>query len=210
MSFKNRILKYSDAACYSMPLLEDESIQECGEIIQKAEDIERQAYEEGFHAGEKAGFAEGEQKAALLIEHFEKIIRELVQFKENFVEMLEAQVVDLTIAVAHKVIMDEIDTNPEVIITMVKEALKRLERTGAITIRINPALYDLFNKKKSELVDIHEDIVFDVNSSVPVSGPLVISRTEEVVIDVESLLKNVVNDMKGNARKREDDVIDDN
>lgn len=200
MSFKSRILKSYDAVSYSMPALEDERIKDRGEILRKTEDIQRQAYEEGFACGEKAGLAEGLQKAVLMIEQFENIIREFIDFRETLVEKLETQVVDLAIAVAHKVIIEEISTNPEIIITMVKEALKRLKRVGTITIRINPALYDLFNKKRAELIDIHEDIVFDVNSKVPVTGPLVISETEEVVTDIESLLANVVSEMKEGAQ----------
>jgi flagellar assembly protein FliH len=196
--FETKIIKHSDVKLYSMPSLEDDRYPEkSNSPAQSVEDIQREAYEEGFASGEKAGFADGEQKAAVLVERLEKIIDEIAVFKENMVSDLEGQVVDLAIAMARKVINDEISTKPDVVVTVVKEALKRLQRIGTITIKINPALHDLFMKKKSELIDIHEDILFDVNSNVSVTGPLVISKTEEVVTDIDSLIANVIEEMKG-------------
>ena len=197
--FDNRIIKQSDAALYRMPSLEEEMPRDQG-ILQEMENIQRQAYEEGFASGEKAGFAEGEQKASVLIERLEKILSEITAFKENLVVEAEGQVVDLASAIAGKIVIEEINAKPEIILTMVREALKKLQRLGAITIKINPALYDLFMKKKAGLIDIHEDIVFDVNSNVPVTGPLVISETEEVVTDIDSLLNNIVEEMKMTER----------
>ncbi len=190
----------AEAILFSMPSLEDESISGGSEgILKKAGEIQRLAYEEGFATGEKAGFAEGEQKALLLTEKLETIIDELAGFKERIVNETETQVVDLAVAIARKIIIEEINTQPEIIVTMVRESLKRLQRIGTITIRINPALYDLFTEKKSKLVDIHEDIIFDVNPNVPITGPLVISQTEEVVTDIESLISNIVKDMKSDS-----------
>ena len=197
--FDNRIMKQSDAALYRMPSLEEEMPRNQG-ILQERENIQRQAYEEGFASGEKAGFAAGEQKASVLVERLEKIINEITAFKENLIVEAEGQVVDLASAIAGKIIIEEINTKPGIIITMVKESLKKLQRLGAITIKINPALYDLFMKKKSGLIDIHEDIIFDVNSNVPVTGPLVISETEEVVTDIDSLLNNIIEEMKTEHR----------
>lgn len=186
-----------DVYLYSMPLLEDDNSLRNSQqnIKQDLEELQRKAYEEGFASGEKAGFADGEQKAVILIERLEKIIEEVAVFKENFVRDLEGQVVDLAIAMAQKILHEEISTRPEVIVTVVKEALKRLQRTGVITIRINPALYDLFMKNKSALTEIHEDIIFDVNPKVSLTGPLVISQTEEVVTDIDALIARIIEDI---------------
>ncbi len=193
--YKARILNDCDVSAYCMPSLEDSRLPKKEDLIKDIEDIQRRAYEEGFSSGEKAGFADGEQKAAVLVERLERIIEEVAVFKESLVKELEKQVVDFALAMARKIIIDEISANPEIILTVVKEALKRLQRMGTITIKINPALYDLFMKKKPELIDIHEDIIFDVNSNVSLTGPLVISQTEEVVTDIEALIANITDDV---------------
>ncbi|MBI5099312.1 MAG: hypothetical protein HZB30_08755 [Nitrospirae bacterium] len=193
--YKGRILNNSDAVIFNMPsFLEEE--RDVKSIVHKAEEIQRLAYEEGFLSGEKAGFTHGEQKALVLLERLEGIFEELVEFRENLVKNLESQVVELAIAIAKKIIIEEVSSKPEIIITMVKEALLKLQRMGTITIKINPSLYEMFKKNRPELLDIHPDIVFDVNSNVPVTAPLVISEIEEVVTDIDSLLANIMEDMK--------------
>ena len=190
---KGRIMKGSEAVLYSMPSLEDEHV---AMTVEKVGEIQRNAYEEGFASGENAGFAAGEQKALVLTDRLEKIIEELTAFKERLIRETEAQVVDLSVAIAAKILVGEINTKPELIISMVREGLNRLQRVGPITIRINPALYDLFIAKKPELTEIHEDITFDVNPNVPVAGPLVISQTQEMVTDIEAMIVNILKEIK--------------
>jgi len=177
-----------------MPVLEVE--RPGGGLRAGPEEIQRQAYEEGFASGERAGYAEGEHKALLLTERLEKIIEEITEFKESMIKTLESQVVQLSTAIARKIIIEEVNTRPEIIVTMVKEALKKLQRRGTITVRINPALHELFTKNNQGLLDMHSDLVFDVNSNIPVTGPLVISDIEEVVTDIDSLLSNIMEEMK--------------
>jgi hypothetical protein len=189
-----RILKQSEAVLFNMPVLDGE--RGIKHLLNKAEEVQRLAYEKGLASGEKAGFSAGEQKAALLVERLEKVLEEAAAVKEDLVKTLEHQVVSLAIAIARKIMIEEASMRPEIIVTMVKEALKKLQRMGTITIKINPALYELFAANKQHLLDIHPDIIFDVNSGVPVTGPLVISDIEEVVTDIDSLLSNIVEEMK--------------
>ena len=168
------------------------------------EAIKQKAYEDGFASGEKAGLTTGEQKAAILIESLEKVIKEFTTFKGNLVEDLEQQVIDLSSVIARKIIIEEISLNPEVIVTMVKEALNRLQRTGLITIKVNPAIYDLLKDNKPALTEIREGVVIDVDPHLPVTGPLVIGETEEIVTDIESLLTNIIKEMKDAAQQQTD------
>ncbi|MDH4028836.1 MAG: hypothetical protein OEU95_08400, partial [Nitrospirota bacterium] len=96
------IMKSSEAVLYCMPSLEEERVvQETPEMIfEKAGEIQRQAYEEGFASGENAGFAAGEQKALLLTDRLEKIIGELTALKERLIREAETQVVDLAVSIA--------------------------------------------------------------------------------------------------------------
>ncbi len=200
-----RIMKNIDAALYSMPSLEEETAPGSGEaLLQKAEDIQRMAYEEGFASGEKAGFAEGEQKAIILTDRLERIISEITGFKEKTAGELESQIVELATAIARKIVIEEINTRPEIIVIMVKEALKKLQRAGTVTIKINPALHDIFMKRKPGLTDIHQDIIFDVSSNVPATGPLVTSETEEVVTNIDALLDNISEEMRNRTRDSHD------
>lgn len=189
-----------DIVPYEMPLLEkkdkDMPDAEGGlSFNQNAESIEREAYEKGFEAGEKAGFALGEQKALVLIEKLEIIIREITSLKETLINELEPQIVELVFNIARKIIRKELITNPDEIVAMTKEALSRLGKTGQIIIKINPSLSDLFMKHKPELTDIYQDVIFDIDPSVTQSGSVVMGPTEDIITDVDEQLRNLIREL---------------
>ena len=191
-----KIIKGEHATLFCMPSLEDERAYLDEQTIrEKAEEIQRQAYEEGFNSGEKAGYEKGEQKAEILISSLHQIIEEISGVKNDLIDNLESQTVDLSLTIARKIIKEEVKSRPEVIVTMVKAALQRLQRSGTISVKINPVLHDMFMEKKPELMEVHSDITFDVNSHISVSGPLVVSEIEEVVTDIDSLLDNIIEEL---------------
>lgn len=177
---------------YAMPLLETISKVPSA---QELEDIEQGAYEKGFTSGERAGFAVGEEKAAGLIEQLELLIRELTALKARVLKELEPDIVELSVSIARKIILKELALRPEEIVSMTKEAIMRLERTGQIIIKINPSLYDLFMKHKKELLDNHPEITFDMDPSVAASGSVVMGPVEDIVTDIDEQIRNIIKDM---------------
>jgi flagellar assembly protein FliH len=192
-----RILKGFKTSPYSMPALQEEPNRE--KLIHDAEETQRRAYEEGFTAGEKAGLESGEEKSVVLINRLESLAQELQDFQTHFVDDLREQVVELAIAISRKVVHDEIMAQPDRIVSITEQALRKMQRTGPVRIKVNPSVHELFLKKKSALTDIHDDIVFEVNSSVSETGPVVMSETEEVTTDYDSLIANIAEEMGVNV-----------
>ncbi|MGB9715112.1 MAG: FliH/SctL family protein [Thermodesulfovibrionales bacterium] len=197
--YKNQEMNNKDIVQFKMPLLgkspREESTLGTDELSmkQKLEVIEREAYEKGFEAGEKAGFSIGEQKVSILIEKLESMLKEIHSLKEQILKELEPEILELALSIARKILIKELKTNPEEIIEMTKEALKKLTRTGQIIIKINPSLYNLFMKHKPEIYEIHQDIVFDTDPSV--SHSTIIAPKEEIVTDIDEQLKNLIRDI---------------
>ena len=190
MSYKQRSTENADLVLFDMPVLK--SVFSVG---RSADHIEREAYEKAFAAGEKAGFEMGEQKAQVLIDKVEALINELATLKQKITREVEPQCVELAVSMARKIIIKELTVKPEEIVRMVKEALLKLERTGQITIKVNPALYDFFTRHKPDIINIHPDIVIDADPSVSRYGTVVMGPVEEVVTDVDEQLKNLIKDL---------------
>jgi flagellar assembly protein FliH len=179
-----------------MPSLEQTGQKETGEqdalsSIQRIEICERDGYEKGFAAGEKAGYAIGEQKAQLIGEKLEAILREVTVLKETLVRELEPQIIAMAFGIARRIILRELTVNPDEIVHITREALKKVGRTGRITITIHPSLYDLFAAHRPELLSIHPDIVFDTDPSVSPTGSVVVGQAEVLVTDIEEQLNNL-------------------
>lgn len=175
---------------YAMPLLKNEFA-----LGKSLDFIEREAYEKGYAAGEKAGLEMGTEKAKVFLDRIDNILHELMTLRETLVQEAEPQVVELAVSIAEKILKRELVMKPDSIVAMTREALLRIERSGQITIKINPALYDLFMKLRPQLQSVHPDIVFDVDPSVSSHGSVVMGGMEDVVTDLDEQLRNLIKDM---------------
>ncbi|KJU84904.1 Flagellar assembly protein FliH/Type III secretion system HrpE domain protein [Candidatus Magnetobacterium bavaricum] len=158
--------------------------------------IEKDAYQKGLEEGEKAGLKNVHDKTMPMIEQISRLIEEVKTFRSRSIEGLQPQVVELAISIAKKVVGQELSTKPEIIVSVVKEALTRIDKAGHVTIKVNPAVYDLFMKHKGSLIDLHPDVGFEVDQAVSAKGALVVGTTEEIITDIDELLHNAIEDMR--------------
>ncbi len=199
---KAKILRDESIAEFGMPSFEQAEAPDDG-FNQDAAAIERAAYEKGFSAGEQAGYAVGEKKALTLVERLETMLSELTALRKRVLEELQPQVFELSVGIARKILRDEVRQNPDAIVTLIRAAMEKMERRGTITIKMNPALKDLIEKHKPELLAIHPDIRFETDPTAPQTGPLVVGPEAVVITDIESLLENLLEEMG-------EDIGDDN
>jgi flagellar assembly protein FliH len=207
LSYRNRTVQEKSIVPFTMPILEEAIKREDNEVSpdqtvekevstdQTVEQIEREAYERGYKVGEEAGFAMGEQKVIVLTERLEGFLQEIATLKKRLLSETEPQILQLAVSIARKIILRELTLDPEEIVKITTEAMMRIERTGRITIKINPLLHDLFIKYKPDLLSIHHDILFDIDPSAPRYGSVVMGPVEDVVIDVDEQLKNLIKEM---------------
>lgn len=202
--FKKKLV-FAQATPYIMPSLDtvkvmviEESVKETADAafnIHRIEEIEREAYERGFESGQKAGFEMGEEKALLLIQRLEKAITDLADLHKKEIKELEKQSLDISIAIAKRIVLKELTLNPDIIADIVKEALTRLQRTGQIIIRIHPSLHEIFIKNKPELITVSPNIAFELDAKLPLYGAVIIGPEESVITDVEEQFKNILDDI---------------
>jgi len=206
---RGRVVKLHSGKAFDMPALKQMDAVRSGagnneqalsaySANRRSEEIERDAYEKGFAAGENAGLEMGKQKAAVLLERLENIIEDLQTVRQQVVADIEPQIMELAQTMARRIVLEELSIKPEVIVQIVKEALRRIEKNGTITIRINPRLRELFTTMKPQLLELHPDIVFDLDPSAPLNGAVVIGEKEEVVTDIDLQLKNMRDSIEGN------------
>lgn len=207
--FKGKIIRDKKGERYDPPEFKDEEriqeeVEKQEEIDFEAEiaEVKKDAYEkgygEGFASGESSGFQSGEEKAMPILEELEALVNQFksyIELREQTLNELEPQVVEMAITMARKVIIEEPKINPEVIVTIVKEALSRLENKGPVKIKVNPAIYELIMKAKPELSEISSELIFDTDSDSSPNGPLLEGPTQAVITDMDQLINNVLEDI---------------
>ncbi|WP_040334237.1 FliH/SctL family protein [Candidatus Magnetobacterium casense] len=173
------------------------------EAIQKATAeaarIKQDAYQKGLEEGEKTGMKNAHDKTISMLEQIAKVIEEVKTFRTRSIDGLQPQVVELAISIARKIIGEEFSAKPEIIVSVVREALTRIDKAGHVTIKVNPAVYDLFMQHKDSLIDIYPDVGIEVDPMASQRGPIVVGTTEEIITDIEELLNNAVEDMRDNV-----------
>ncbi|MEO5361397.1 MAG: FliH/SctL family protein [Nitrospirota bacterium] len=216
--YSHKVLRGSNLQTYTLPSLEDRD-EECRdggvtddidvqpehvvdpeaierEARQRAQQIEKDAYEKGFQAGLVEGQKSFEENVVLLIGQLETMLTQFEQLREKQLQEIEPQLLTLAITIAKKALYEELSINPDFVVKLVKEGINRLEKMGQITIKIHPSLHDLFLKKRPEFLELHQEVVLDIDPSLPVNGPVVVGPMEEVVTNVDELLINILEDMR--------------
>ena len=146
------------------------------EIKQKARDVEKQAYIQGFAKGEKAGMESGENKFKPVLNNFHQAFLELEKVRKEIYLHAEKKAVNLALAIAKKVVCHEIATNKEVVLNVVKEAVKKVVDHGRIIIKTSPS--DLQFIKNSDhgflnFVDNIKNITFEEDETISDGGCII-------------------------------------
>ena len=136
----------------------------------EADQLRQQAQQAGYQAGYEAGYQEGRQHTQAQLEaqyqqHLtqlrDEVQRFLLQLQTQFDEylrLLEPQMLALTIQIARKVIRDELHQHPEHVLTLIRETLRRVQGFGNIRIRVSPLDLELVRQKRPSLLTVIDSL----------------------------------------------------
>jgi flagellar assembly protein FliH len=108
------------------------------DIRAKLEIMEREAYEKGFEQGQKDGLALEKTRLDEMGRQVEELFSELRDLKIQIYHESEEEILKLAMAVARKIIGEEVRTNVKIVQNSIKSALKFLTDKRKVRIIINP------------------------------------------------------------------------
>lgn len=165
-------------------------------------DIEKEAYAKGFEEGRRAGSECAMREAAPLLSGLQAAIAGVGELREQVFLEAEPQVVGLAVAVARRILVGELSENPERVVEIVKAAIRRIERSGSVTIRVHPDLSAVIASLKGRSSEFQADILLDVDPSVPPQGPIVTGGTEEVLTDIDEQIRVIMDELRSERAGR--------
>lgn len=128
-----------------------DTVPEEDDLPQRMERIEREAYEEAFRQGERAGREYGEKTVAPLLEKLRTTLEDLANVRQSLLREAEREVVDLSFRLARSLVGDHADRSPDTVLETARNALARMANEGTVTLRANPADVDTLWKARPEL-----------------------------------------------------------
>ena len=154
--------------------------EEASKILQEA-NTEAEAIRE---SARKEGFSEGHSEA--VSELTETVAKASARF-QDIEEQLTSQLTQVAIAIARKILGQELTTSPEAVLQIVKNALsEKARQRQEINLRVNPEDWSLIRENKSELLEVlsrAKEIGISEDTDVERYG--VIIETDAGIIDAQ-------------------------
>ena len=170
-SFKRVHLGQIDSSCSDGY----QSVKEDSISIPPSElkEIERQAYQKGFTEGEKTGIESCTQQIESALEGLHQALVQVQNLRQEMYHAIEKEVVELALAIARKVVCQEVATNKDVVVGVAKEALSKVKVPGQVTVKLNPSDLLVINDTKSHLEHFKnqiDNISFESEETIPSGG----------------------------------------
>jgi flagellar biosynthesis/type III secretory pathway protein FliH len=139
-----------------MDKLMSEAKDKAEHIIQKAQfeavDIKDKAFRSGYEAGQEATIKEVQEVVDSISRAFRSGLEDIASLKDSILSQAEGDIVQLTIAIARKLLFRELEQHPDTVVAIVKEALKAARNAKEITVKIHPDDHIILKQYANELM----------------------------------------------------------
>ena len=117
------------------------------ELERSTQQIERDAYSQGFAQGEKDGFDYGQKSAQVVKSQLERIAQNMEALPAKILKDYRNWLIRTSISIARQLVNREIRTSPEIVADTVTTLLEEAEEHGDLTVYLNPNDLEIVEKR---------------------------------------------------------------
>lgn len=146
--------------------------------------------EEGYSKGYESGFEDFDK----VMRKFHGIIASLIAERKGILESSSGQIVSLVMQIAIKVIKRITDSQKDIVLENVNDALKRVKDKTQITIRVNLDDLDIVRHKKSDFIsrfDVIENLEIIEDPNIGKGGCIIETNFGEIDARISSQLDKI-------------------
>ncbi len=170
--------------------------------------IEQEAYEKGFAQGEKDGYELGEIKASKIIENIKNLFDEISGLKHEILKQHEKEILDLTFAIADKIVHHMTKFDEGGVKEAVLNALNLAIEKSKIILNVNPEDYDYIEKLRPELFKEYKElksITITSDPSITRGGCYLNTPYGDVDAGIETQLEKIYQSLEDSFNEKEDE-----
>ncbi len=168
---------------------EGRSVEEIiGDAKQRADEIARKAYEQGFAQGETAGFEFGNKKAESVAKELLSVISDVRNLRQEVLAQAERQAVTLAMRLAEKIIAHEISLQEETILHVARAALQLAAGQDRLRIVLHPEDHQFWINSGDALpgaLDGMSDVTLETDPNIRRGGCLIQTEFGEINAEVD-------------------------
>jgi flagellar assembly protein FliH len=157
-------------------------------IDETAREIEEKAYAKGFARGEKAGIESGGDKIESVVNSIKKGLSELIKIRQNIYLETEKEIVKLAMAIARKIVCNEIIVNKDTVVNVFKEAVKKVEINEKVKVRLSCKDFQFIKSEKPSIIDKItniENVGFEMDESIHDGGCIIETESGDIDSRIE-------------------------
>ncbi len=164
------------------------------EAEHEAQQLKEEAYAAGFAAGEEQGFEAGQQRLQVMLEHLGQALQEVGRLRSRLFEQSERELLELSLAIARKVLHHEASVNRDGILSLIRAGIKRVSQRQELRIKVHPD--DIlctvsYKARLMSFLDGIETMTFEEDETVPPGSCVVETPTEIVDLRWEEQLEEL-------------------
>lgn len=137
---------------------------------EQADELKLQAVELGYQEGRQKAQADADAWMAEQSERIGTMVLTAVEDRRHYLLQAEKELIELSTAIARKILTDAIQMQPDGVMRLVKQHMKLVEDAQEVTLQVAVEDYDYVHVRKEEL-----------ESLLPPFTPLVIMPVKELV-----------------------------
>ena len=162
------------------------------EAYAEAERIENKAYEQGYRAGQDAAAISNEERLKQVKAEYENSILQLDRLRDEMVSNCEKDLIRLVMEIAKKVVHREVTIDREIVLTLVRVALKRIGSDTAATIHVHNDDFKTMEARRNDYLSGENGVVNLVaDRSVSRGGCLIETKLGHVDARIEEQFKEI-------------------
>lgn len=160
--------------------------------IKDLNEIEREAYQKAFEAGQQSGLQMAEKKTEIIVKRFAASLEEVAGIREKLIQAAERDLVELSIEIAKKLVHREIQIDEKIITTLVRVALERLAvKSGGIKVTVSPLDEKLLREELQALTGDEGSVEIKTDESLRRGDCLVESEYGSIDARISEQFKEV-------------------
>ncbi|MFS1513201.1 FliH/SctL family protein [Chengkuizengella sp. SCS-71B] len=171
------------------------------------QETKAKAIEQGIKEGTELAEEQVKQQYSNLINEASTIVNTAYEEKENIIHEAEPFVVDLSCAIAEKVIHKELHDSKEAVIQMIGKVLTRRKEEGIIKCCVAPNQYKYIKDAREELLlslDPQSELQIVPDASLEDFDCVVHSSFGSIDAKIDTQLSEIKNQLKEITRKRDE------
>jgi len=160
-------------------------------------EIERDAFTKGYAQGERAGAEAAASRADAMLRRLAQTLDQLQALRAELIRRTEREVVELSLAIARKVLHREVALDHELLLAMARVALDRLADVATASIRLHPDDYGVTVQARGSAAVTSHGVQIVSDASVRRGGCIVTSEFGSVDVGISAQIDELTHALLG-------------